>query len=79
MHIGSYKSLIIFSKPLTLDGSTHLLNFKIVRILVEMMSEADDAFLHVHLDHVQLKSRFQDYAITSGSAIWLQKSNCART
>ena len=42
-----------------------------------MMSEADSAFLHVHLDHVQPKSRSQDYAITSGSAIWLQNFNCA--
>ena len=41
-----------------------------------MLSEADDAFLHVHLDHVQPKSQSQDYA---GSAIWLQNSNCART
>ena len=30
------------------------------------MSEADDAFLHVDLDHVRLKSWSQDYAITSG-------------
>ena len=37
-----------------------------------MMSEADDAFLHVRLEHVQPKSRSQDYAITSWSAIWLQ-------
>ena len=37
-----------------------------------MMSEADSAFLHVHLDHVQLKSWSQDYTITSGSAIWFQ-------
>ena len=44
-----------------------------------MMSEADDAFLHVHLDHVQPKLRSQDYAITSRSAIWLQNLNCART
>ena len=44
-----------------------------------MMSEADDAFLHVRLDHMQPKSRSQDYLITSGSAIWLQNSNCART
>ena len=47
-----------------------------------MMSEADDAFLHVHLlnlDHVQPKSRSQDYVITSRSAIWLQNLNCART
>ena len=43
------------------------------------MSEADDAFLHVHLDHVQPKSQSQDYAITSGSVIWLQNLNCART
>ena len=43
------------------------------------MSEADDAFLPVHLDHVQPKSRSQDYTITSGSAIWLQNTNCART
>ena len=38
-----------------------------------MMSEADDAFLRVHLDQVQ------NYAVTSGSAIWLENSNCART
>ena len=44
-----------------------------------MMSETDDAFLHVHLDHVQLKSPLQDYAITSGSAIWLKNLNCVRT
>ena len=43
------------------------------------MSEADDAFLHVHLDHVQPKSRSQDYAITSRSTIWLQISNCANS
>ena len=43
-----------------------------------MMFEADNAFLHVHLDHVQTKSWSQDY-ITSRSAIWLQNSNCART
>ena len=36
------------------------------------MSEADDAFLHVHLDHVQPKSQLQDYMITCRSAIWLQ-------
>ena len=39
----------------------------------ETMSKADNAFLHVHLDHMQPKSRSQDYAIISGSAIWLQK------
>ena len=44
-----------------------------------MMSEADDAFHHVQLDHMQPKSWLQDYAITSGSAIWLQNLNCART
>ena len=33
------------------------------------MSEADDAFLHVHLDHVQPKSWSQDYTMTSRSAI----------
>ena len=44
-----------------------------------MMSEADGAFLHVRLDHVQLKSRSQDYLVTFGSAIWLQNLNCART
>ena len=43
------------------------------------MSEADDAFLHVHLEHMQPKSWSQDYTITSGSAIWLQNLNCART
>ena len=31
-----------------------------------MMSEADDAFLHVHLDHMQPKSQLQDYAVASG-------------
>ena len=45
-----------FSNLASLDGSKHLLNFEIVRTQVEMLSEADDAFLHVHLDHVQLKS-----------------------
>ena len=44
-----------------------------------MMSEPDDAFLHVHLDHVQPKSQLQDYTVTSGSAIWLQNSNCFKT
>ena len=33
------------------------------------MSEADDAFLHVHLDHVQPKTQSQDYAVTFRSAI----------
>ena len=37
-----------FSKSVTLDSSTHLLNIKIVH--VEMMSDADSAFLHVHLE-----------------------------
>ena len=37
-----------------------------------MMSKADNAFFHVHLDHMQPKSWSQDYAINSGSAIWLQ-------
>ena len=37
-----------FSKSVTLDGSTHLLNLKIVH--VEMISDADSAFLHVHLE-----------------------------
>ena len=41
-----------FSKSATLDGSTHLLNFEIIWTYVEMMSEADDAFLYVHLDHI---------------------------
>ena len=44
-----------------------------------MTSEVGDAFLRVHLDHMQLKLWSQDWAITSGSAIWLQNSNCART
>ena len=44
-----------------------------------MMSEPDDAFLHVHLDHVQPKSQLQDYTVTSGSAIWLQNSSCFKT
>ena len=43
------------------------------------MSEADDAFLHVHLDQVQPKSWSQDYTITSRSTIWLQNSNCANS
>ena len=38
-----------------------------------MMSEADDAFLHVHLDHIQPKSQSQDYTTTSVSAIWFLK------
>ena len=42
------------------------------------MSEADDAFLHVHLDHMQPKSQLQGYAITYRSAIWWQNSNCAK-
>ena len=46
-----------FSKSAMLDGSTHLLHFEIVPTWVEMMSEADDALLHVHLDHMQLKSQ----------------------
>ena len=33
------------------------------------MPEADDAFLHVHLDHMQPKSQSQDYAIAFRSAI----------
>ena len=33
-----------------------------------MVSEADGVFFHVHLDHMQLKLRSQDYAMTSGSA-----------
>ena len=37
------------------------------------MSEADDAFLHVHLDHMQLNSWSQDCVITSGSAILVAK------
>ena len=40
-----------FCKSATLDGSTHLLNFEIIQTKVEMLSEADDVFLHVHLDH----------------------------
>ena len=68
-----------FSESVTLEGSTHLLNFKIVQTYVKMMSEADSAFLHVHLDHVQPKLWLQDYLITSWSAIWLQNLNCART
>ena len=31
------------------------------------MSKAGNALLHVHLDHVQPKSRSQDYAVTSGT------------
>ena len=67
-----------FSKSATLDGSTHLLIFKIIQTWVEMVSEADNAFLHVHLDHTQPKSQSQDYLIT-WSAIWSQNLNCART
>ena len=37
------------------------------------MSEAGDAFLHVHLDHMQLKSWSRDYAVTSRSAILVAK------
>ena len=50
----SYKSLLFLqvSKTGSVGGSTHLLNFKIVQTWVEMMSEADNAFLHVYLDHV---------------------------
>ena len=91
LHHGPYKSswywkrtwvvikACLFSKSATLDGSTHLMNFEIVQTQAEMMSEAGDAFLRVHLDHVQPKLRSQDYAITSRSAIWLQNSSCART
>ena len=70
--MGSYKTTY-FSKSATLDGSTHLLNFKIVQTEVEMMSEADSAFLFVHLDHVQPKSRSRDYVMTSGSATLVAK------
>ena len=38
-----------------------------------MMSDADDAFLRVHLDYVQPKSWSQDYTMTSRSAILLVK------
>ena len=57
----------------TQDGSTHLLNFDIGR--VQTMSEEGDAFLHVHLDHMQPKSRSRDYAMTcsSRSAILVAK------
>ena len=74
--MGSYKSLQVNDMGWF---RTFLLNFEIVRTYVEMMSEVDDAILHVHLDHVQPKSRSQDYAIISGSAIWLPDLNCART
>ena len=67
-----------FSSSVTPDGSTHLLNFEIVWTWAEMMSEADDAFLCVRLDHMQPKSWLQDYAITSGAAIWLQNLNCCK-
>ena len=33
------------------------------------MSEADAAFFHVHLDHMQPKSRSQDYVINSGQPV----------
>ena len=36
-----------FSKSLTLDSSTHSLNFKIIRTYSEVMSKADNAFLHI--------------------------------
>ena len=80
MHMSSYKSLSFFQVSNT--GWFHtfdFLNFEIVQAWVEMMSEADDAFLHVHLGHVQLKSQLQDYTITSWSPVWLQNLNCART
>ena len=79
--MGSYKLIKAshFTKSATVDCPTHVLNFEIVRTEVEMMSEADSAFLHVHLDHVQAKSWSQDYTISSGLAIWLQNLNCART
>ena len=38
-----------------------------------MMSEADDAFLHVHLDHMHPKLWLRDYLITSWSAILVAK------
>ena len=38
-----------------------------------MMSEADDTFLHVHLDHMHPKLWLQDYMITSRSAILIAK------
>ena len=66
MYMGSYKSLQVNDMGWF---RTFLLNFEIVRTYVEMMSEVDDAILHVHLDHVQPKSRSQDYAIISESAI----------
>ena len=77
--MGSYKSLSLFSlsffffESATQDGSTHLLNFDIGR--VQAMSEKGDAFLHVHLDHMQPKSRSRDYAMTrsSRSAILVAK------
>ena len=75
MHMGSYKSLSFVQVNNT--GWFHTFTEFRNWALVEMMSEADDAFLHVHLDHVQPKS--QDYAITSGSVIWLQTLNSART
>jgi len=76
--MGSYKSLSFFQVS-NIGWVTHLLNFEIVQTEVEMMSEADNAFLHVHLDHMQPKSWSQDYAITSGSTIQSQNLNCART
>ena len=77
--MSSYKSLSFFQ--VSDSGWFHtfdLLNFEIVPTWAGMMSEADDAFLHVHLGHVQLKSQSQDYTITSRSAVWLQNLNCAR-
>ena len=70
----SYKSLSFFqvsthfSESATLNGSTHLLNFKIVLTWVKTTSKAGSGFLHVHLGHMQPKSWLQDYVITSRSA-----------
>jgi len=67
--MGSYRKNSNFSKSATLDdGSTLLLNYRIIWMWVQMMSKADDAFLHVHLDHVQPESQSQDHTITSRSA-----------
>ena len=78
MHMGSYKSLSFFQVSET--GWFHT--------FTELQNHSDRGwddvwsrwcFLHVHLDHVQLKSQSQDYVITSRSAIWLQNLNCAWT
>ena len=43
-----------------MDDATRLLDFKIIQTSVETMSEADNVFLHVHLDDMQVKSWLHD-------------------